>query len=846
MAATPFLTRAVQFDDISISSMGSPAAPTSIDYINGQLVAHGFTHGQGLNLSDMRGQDQQMVVKCLSSMLGQRLDDMRRAEQLGGKYKTLAYDQERLLEQHRAAKEAAAQAEREMETGKARVEAAQKKLHSEEEGHKKTKEDFQKLKMAVQYLRTTTSNDIKRKEKEIEKMTDRWSKISNDQVKLGTIGAGIVCANLLPEQMAQESKNDFWEAALAESEQARLRLMKENDAFRDVIVGCVNALVTVHHSTVEAITKVEMDEPELILSDALFLSDPALTQAETAQNKLRELFGDLREVLSKAGSLGDSRQQSLKQREEDAHQIRILQQANVDLQNQLNEAQLAIQAQGQQLLDQFVSDARFMAGQRQLADLSMDLIETPDKKTIGLQLEEQRKHLEEERDKFTEAVLNFGREKAALEAQRLQFLEEKRVEMVQSILDDLPPTPEPSDKPYFPHSRPKALVEEQKSKALGKSHSATLRVSNGGEIATKVTSIPKVEPVQSSVLIQNSTSEPQTTTTPLLLELERMELPVSTTPPITEDELSPTSPTDEPSQASKRASKPPSNSLHSRLQKTPVRRTNAHVRMQHKYSPVVPSPLSRMRTVDSPPSSPESKAQQETQRPPVIVEEDEEEEGAAIVEEIKTIAEEVEPKAPDERRGSLSPLSRIMNMGLSPAIAPTLAVSSFPGLLGTGSISQNLLSKPRQTAKGFGAIPSTFSLGTAIQPRPPTENTGLQKTVKATTITKPRLPPQPKKVLGENKPRVSKESTSSSSSSGSTTDGRSSSASSKKNATIAVRSKKDVPSTRSDKENEKKGQVKATAMKRAPIKAIAPTRPLPRAPVPPRKVPVSGKAVAKG
>ncbi|KAG8836352.1 hypothetical protein FRC17_005638 [Serendipita sp. 399] len=843
MAATPFLTRVVHFDDISISSIDSPAAPTSIDYINGQLVAHGFTHGRGLNLSDLRGQDQQMVVKCLSSMLGQRLDDMRRAEQLGGKYKTLSYDHERLLEQHRAAKEASAQAEREMESGKAKVEIAQKKLLSEEEAHKKSKEDYQKLKMAMQYLRTTTSNDIKRKEKELEKMTERWSKISNEQVKLGTIGVGMVCANLLPEQAIQESKNDFWETALAEFEQARLRLLKENDAFRDVIVGCVNALVMLHHSAVEAITKVEMDEPELILSDALFFADPALTQAETAQNKLRELFGNLREVLSKAGSLGDSRHQSLKQREEDAHQIRILQQANVELQNQLNEAQLAMQTQGQQLLDQFVSDARFMAGQRQVADLSMDLMGTPDKSTIGLQLEEQRKHLEEERNKFTEAALSLGREKAALEAERLQFLEEKRALMVQSILDDLPPTPEPVDKPQAAYSRSRSEVEDHRRK-IGKSSAGVTSV---GPISTSI-SASKFEPAQPPVpSVQPTIPETATNQQPPS-ELETMVLVASTTPPMTEEEISPISPTEPLPQTSKAATQP-SIAPHARLQKTPVRRSNTHVRIQHKYSPAVPSPLSRMvRTTDSPPSSPESKAQRDAQRPPVIAEEDEE--VTTVVEEIQAVAEEVQVKATDGRPGSLSPLSRIMNMGLSPAIAPTLAVSSFPGLLGTGSISQNLLAKPRQGIKGFGAIPDSFTLGTAIQPRPTVDTTtGAKRSAKVSTITKPRLPPPQPKVLGESKPRASKESTSSSSSAGSTTDGKSSSTASKRSAPsvgAGVRPKKEISSARSDKENQKKqGQVKATTATKATVKSVAPTKPALKAPVPPRKVPISRKVTAK-
>jgi hypothetical protein len=132
-------------------------------------------------------------------------EDMTRAEQLSTKYKTLSYDHERLIEQHRLTKEATAHAQREMETGKAKAESATKRLTQEEEAHRKSKDDHQRLKLAMAYLRTTTANEVKRKEKEIEKTLDRWQKIANDQAKLGAVGAGIACANLLPEQQSAEA-----------------------------------------------------------------------------------------------------------------------------------------------------------------------------------------------------------------------------------------------------------------------------------------------------------------------------------------------------------------------------------------------------------------------------------------------------------------------------------------------------------------------------------------------------------------------------------------------------------------------------------------------------------------
>jgi myosin heavy subunit len=125
--------------------------------------------------------------------------DMARTEELTTKYKTLAYDHERLVAQNTLALTTAATAERDVETVKARMDAMLKRLAAEEETHRKSREEFQKLKSSMQYLRQTTANELKRKEKELEKMMERLGKVSNDQIKLGTIGAGLACTNLVPD-----------------------------------------------------------------------------------------------------------------------------------------------------------------------------------------------------------------------------------------------------------------------------------------------------------------------------------------------------------------------------------------------------------------------------------------------------------------------------------------------------------------------------------------------------------------------------------------------------------------------------------------------------------------------
>ena len=77
MATTPVTTRNVQWEnEVSELSFASPlrdVSAQSIQYVNAQLVAHGFTHGAGIRLDALSGKDQQVALKCLVNMLGQRV-----------------------------------------------------------------------------------------------------------------------------------------------------------------------------------------------------------------------------------------------------------------------------------------------------------------------------------------------------------------------------------------------------------------------------------------------------------------------------------------------------------------------------------------------------------------------------------------------------------------------------------------------------------------------------------------------------------------------------------------------------------------------------------------------------
>lgn len=80
MAATP--KKLVHWAlDMSFSGFGSPFSDassesnstSSLQYINSQLIAHGFTHSPGLSLDGLSKDDSDRVVKCLLGMLTQRV-----------------------------------------------------------------------------------------------------------------------------------------------------------------------------------------------------------------------------------------------------------------------------------------------------------------------------------------------------------------------------------------------------------------------------------------------------------------------------------------------------------------------------------------------------------------------------------------------------------------------------------------------------------------------------------------------------------------------------------------------------------------------------------------------------
>ncbi|KZT25324.1 hypothetical protein NEOLEDRAFT_1156280 [Neolentinus lepideus HHB14362 ss-1] len=425
------------------SSTESFSSGSSLQFINDQLVAHGFTHPPGLSLETLANSDSEKVVKCLLAMLSQRIEDMARTEELTTKLRTLSYDHERLRTMHADMKEKAASADREVESYKSRLANANRALQSSEAAHRSTTAELQRTRTSLQTVRATYQAEVKKKEKELERTVEKWMKLSDSQLKLGAVPSSMIirCANgnVTGTGIVGKGKG-FLEVALEQAEKAAKELREENSKLRIMVLGAVNEMQSVLHLA-KSLASESNEEPIPVTMTILF----PLSPTGAASQKMNSLLNAIRDSLSLLARSTSSAPASLTS----SAQTKVASDGDVErlqgvidgLMAELEQARVQASehtAKIQEVMDRYAEDERM---QGEIADMSMELMTIPLRDEEKEKLENRAKELEEERKKFTEATIRLGKERAALEAEKLKLQEEMRSWQVQQMLSELPPTP---------------------------------------------------------------------------------------------------------------------------------------------------------------------------------------------------------------------------------------------------------------------------------------------------------------------------------------------------------------------------------------------------------------------
>ena len=158
--------------------------------------------------------------------------------------------------------------------------------------HKQTTGDLQRARTALQALRATHVAEIKRREKEAEGMRERWSKLSDAQLKIGTLPSGIALSGgggssrlLQPANAsalmgsgsgsgsgpgsdgeAVQKGRGIPDVALEEAEKACAGLRGENGELKALVVDAANAVRKILHKALSS----DPDDLEFVC----FISSP--------------------------------------------------------------------------------------------------------------------------------------------------------------------------------------------------------------------------------------------------------------------------------------------------------------------------------------------------------------------------------------------------------------------------------------------------------------------------------------------------------------------------------------------------------------------------------------------
>ncbi|KZT41699.1 hypothetical protein SISSUDRAFT_1042504 [Sistotremastrum suecicum HHB10207 ss-3] len=271
---------------------------STLQHLNIQLVAHGFAPSPGLCLDGLGRNDFIRVVKALLGLLGQRAEDMARKEKTETKLRTLSYDHDRLQGMYTRSMDVAANAEREMNLYKSRMNGAQKALQECEKKFLHSNAELSKSRSALHSVRAAYGIEVKRKEKEVERIMERWQKMSGGSMRVSGSGStGVEPA----VKTHDEDALSLEEVALQDAENDRNRLLEERERMQDVIVWLARELNSLVANGREIDTQQCLASPDTTLSALLLTLRTRLLAKkpdDAEYTRLNNIIDSLREELT--------------------------------------------------------------------------------------------------------------------------------------------------------------------------------------------------------------------------------------------------------------------------------------------------------------------------------------------------------------------------------------------------------------------------------------------------------------------------------------------------------------------------------------------------------------------
>ncbi|CUA68303.1 hypothetical protein RSOLAG22IIIB_07831 [Rhizoctonia solani] len=367
---------------------------------------------------------------------------MSRAEDLSTRLRNVSYEHERLSNMLRAAKSEVLQAEREAEASKTKANSLAKDLSSSHTSHNRTTAQLAQTTSAIAALRAASIADTRKRDQDVAKLKERWQRLGAEQAKLGTVGSGMVCSNwavAVNEQYVgmRGEGEEAAEGAMRDAIEARERLSEANDEFREVMVKLVNVVA-------EGLREKEVPDVKLPTPASLFTPPAIEDDAGPALNAYRTLR-DLIQQLASAGSAHSpdkeqaAREAERAKQEQHRQEIRGWEEKVEKLEREMAKLKGELAAS-----NDFCEKSRVLI--EQMVNDKKALEKNVEEQNAGeaASVAEQRRQLEDERAKFTDAAIRLARERSDFEAERLALAEEKRQWAARQLEESVPPPAQPA------------------------------------------------------------------------------------------------------------------------------------------------------------------------------------------------------------------------------------------------------------------------------------------------------------------------------------------------------------------------------------------------------------------
>jgi len=222
----------------------------NIQVMNAQLIAHGFIRKpipwdtiEGP--SSVAGGDNKLkesVLNCLLTMLERRSDDLDRFENLTARYRSLAGDLSRMENSSNQMKMHLRTTQRQVDSLMAEKAANQSSSKSSQSHSRELKAESSRAKANVTWIRTQSQAEMRKMEKEQARLTERLTKMADEQMKIGRIGIRYANPEMAPKSLGlQHSATTSLTNLQDKGKQAvegRLRALEvENSQLKDLLAG---------------------------------------------------------------------------------------------------------------------------------------------------------------------------------------------------------------------------------------------------------------------------------------------------------------------------------------------------------------------------------------------------------------------------------------------------------------------------------------------------------------------------------------------------------------------------------------------------------------------------------